>query len=125
MNLLSGEGSSEVRHDRQADRLLAAKDGEGADDRGDAGFAKGAARGLSTSRAWLARVKSEIELWSELATKLAATRSAPEAMEIYQQCIAQRTQMAAEDWQRLSEDFQRFTQTATRSPSNGRSLGGT
>jgi hypothetical protein len=78
-----------------------------------------------TSRAWLARVKSEIELWSELATKLAATRSAPEAMEIYQQCIAQRTQMAAEDWQRLSEDFQRFTQTTTRSPSNGRSLGGT
>ena len=32
------------------------------------------------SRAWLARMKSEVDLWSELATKLAATHSVPEAM---------------------------------------------
>src|SRR3954451_9626845 len=54
------------------------------------------------SRAWLARVKSEVELWSELANKLAATRSAPEAMQAYQQCVAQRMQMAAEDGRRMS-----------------------
>src|SRR4029453_9118124 len=29
------------------------------------------------SRAWLARVKSEVDLWSELATKLARTQSLP------------------------------------------------
>src|SRR5262249_1613880 len=60
------------------------------------------------SRAWLARVKSEVDLWSELATKLAATRSAPEAVQIYQQCVAQRLEMAAEDGRRLSEDCQKI-----------------
>jgi hypothetical protein len=34
------------------------------------------------SRAWLARVKSEVDLWSELAAKLARTQSAPEAWEL-------------------------------------------
>ena len=29
------------------------------------------------SRAWLDRVKSEVELWTELATKLSSTRSLP------------------------------------------------
>ena len=42
------------------------------------------------SRAWLARVKSEVDLWSELATKLTKTRSAPEALSAYQECVAQR-----------------------------------
>src|SRR5262249_33905131 len=32
------------------------------------------------SRAWLARIKSEVDLWSGLATKLASTRSGPEAL---------------------------------------------
>ena len=50
-----------------------------------------------SSRAWLARVKSEGDLWSELAKKLSETRSAPEALAAYQQCVAQRMQMAAED----------------------------
>jgi hypothetical protein len=40
------------------------------------------------SRAWLSRVKSEIALWSELATKLSATRSVPEALEVYQKYAA-------------------------------------
>lgn len=58
------------------------------------------------SRAWLARVKSEVDLWSELAAKLARTQSAPEALGTYQECVAQRMQMAAEDWRRLSDDYQ-------------------
>jgi 16S rRNA U1498 N3-methylase RsmE len=74
------------------------------------------------SRAWLARVKSEVDLWSELAAKLARTQSAPEALGTYQECVAQRMQMAAEDWQRLSDDYQKVMQTITRSPSNGRPL---
>jgi hypothetical protein len=71
------------------------------------------------SRAWLARVKSEVDLWSALATKLTTTRSVPEALSAYQECVAQRMQMAAEDGQRLLDDCQKITQQITRSLSNG------
>jgi|SRR6516162_5519363 hypothetical protein len=77
------------------------------------------------SRAWLARVKSEIDLWSGLAAKLSATRSVPEAMSAYQECVAQRMQMAAEDGQRLLNDCQKITQQITRSLSNGWPSGNT
>ena len=43
------------------------------------------------SRAWLARVQSEVALWSELATKLTATRSVPESFEAYTKCVTKRT----------------------------------
>src|SRR5438270_13682772 len=56
------------------------------------------------SRVWLARVQSEVELWSQLATNLAATRSIPQALGAYQELVAQRMQMAAEDGKRLSDD---------------------
>jgi len=56
------------------------------------------------SRAWLARVQSEVELWSQLAAKVTATRSIPEALSAYQESVAQRMQMAAEDGKRLSDD---------------------
>jgi hypothetical protein len=49
------------------------------------------------SRAWLARVQSEVALWSELATKLTATRPVPEALEAYTKCVSQRMQMTAEE----------------------------
>src|SRR5262245_28013854 len=52
------------------------------------------------NRAWLARMYTEMEFWSGLTTKLTATRSVPEAMEICQQGAAQRMQMAAEDGRR-------------------------
>jgi hypothetical protein len=67
------------------------------------------------SRAWLARVKSEVDLWSDLATKLSATRSMPEALESYQKFVTQRMQMAAEDGRQLVEDCQKVTQKMTRS----------
>ena len=35
------------------------------------------------SRAWLDRVKSEVELWTELPTKLSSTRSLPDALGTY------------------------------------------
>ena len=66
------------------------------------------------SRAWLARVNSEIALWSELATKLSATRSIPEALEVYQKCVAQRMQMAVEDGQRLFDECRKITQRITQ-----------
>jgi Phasin protein len=71
------------------------------------------------SQAWLARVKSEVDLWSGLANRLAATRSAPEALEAYRECVAQRMQMAADDGRRLFEGCQSVSQKVTRSLSNG------
>jgi hypothetical protein len=71
------------------------------------------------SRAWLARVKSEVDLWSELAAKLTATHSVPEAMTAYQQCVTQRMQMAAEDGRRLYDDCQKITHKITESLSHG------
>ena len=73
-----------------------------------------------SSRAWLTRVKSEVDLWSDLAKKLSTTQSVPDAVGAYQQCVAQRMQMAAEDGRRLYDDCQKITQSITRSLSNGR-----
>jgi 16S rRNA U1498 N3-methylase RsmE len=70
-------------------------------------------------RAWLARVQSELELWSQLAAKLPTTRSVPEAMQAYQEYMTQRMQMAADDGRRLSEDCQKIMQKITTSMTNG------
>jgi len=73
------------------------------------------------SRAWLDRLKSEMDLWTELATKLSSTRSLPDALGTYQQCVTQRMQMAAEDGRRMSDEYQRFLQKFTRlCPTGGR-----
>jgi hypothetical protein len=71
------------------------------------------------SRAWLARLQSEVDLWSNLANKLTTTHSVPEAMSVYQQCLAQRMQMAAEDGRRLYEDYQKMAHKITDSLPHG------
>jgi Phasin protein len=71
------------------------------------------------SRAWLARIKSEADLWSELATKLAGTRSLPEAIQSYQECVSQRMKIAADDAQRLSDECGNIMQKFGRSMTNG------
>ncbi len=71
------------------------------------------------SRAWIARVQSEVDLWSQLAAKLAATRSIPEALGAYQESVSQRMQMAAEDGKRLSEDCKEIMGKITKSMSHG------
>jgi hypothetical protein len=76
------------------------------------------------SRAWLDRVKSEVDLWSRLGAKLTATRSVPEAMEAYQKFVAERMQMAAEDGKRLYEECQNITQRIAGSLNGGRWPGG-
>src|SRR3954454_21444008 len=58
----------------------------------------------AASRAWLARVQAEVAMWSELATKLTATRSVPEALEAYSKSVSQRMQMAADDGKRLFDN---------------------
>jgi hypothetical protein len=77
------------------------------------------------SHAWLARVQSEVAMWSELATKLMATRSVPEALETYSKCVSKRMQMAAEDGRRLFEEGQQITQKVNQSMGNGRRPGST
>jgi hypothetical protein len=95
---------------------------------------KGQAEALSTlqkelmeayeeaGRTWSERARTEVELWSELGKKLTETRSMPEAVQIYQQSLTRRMQMAAEDNQKLAADWQKLAQKFTRAMSPG--LGG-
>ena len=71
------------------------------------------------SRAWMARLKSEADLWSELATKISGVRSVPDALGAYQECVAQRMQLISDDGRRLLEDSQKIMNTVTRAMSNG------
>jgi hypothetical protein len=77
------------------------------------------------SRDWLTRLKSETELWTGLATKLAETRSVPDAIKLYQECILQRVEMAKADAQRLSDEYGTIMQKVNRSLTNGWSAGST
>ena len=70
-------------------------------------------------RAWADRLKAEVELWSDLAAKLTASRSLPEGLQAYQDCISHRVQMATEDSQRLLEDSQKVVAAVTNSLSSG------
>jgi Phasin protein len=76
------------------------------------------------SRNWLARVQSEVNLWSELASKLSGSHSLPDALEAYQKFVAQRMQMAAEDGRQLFEECQKITQKITRSMAGSWPTGG-
>jgi hypothetical protein len=60
-------------------------------------------------------VQSEVELWSDLASKLVATRSVPEAMAAYQKAVAQRLKMAAGDGQHLADECREIMGKVTRS----------
>ncbi len=51
------------------------------------------------NRAWLARMKSEMALWSNLATKVTASHSIPEGLDACREFAARRMQMAVEDGQ--------------------------
>jgi len=77
------------------------------------------------SRDWFIRLKSETELWTGLATKLGETRSVPDAIKLYQECILQRVEMAKADAQRLSDEYGTFMQKVNRSLTNGWSVGST
>jgi hypothetical protein len=50
---------------------------------------------------------------------LTATRSVPEAVAAYQECVAQRMKMAAEDGQRIAEECQKGMTKISRALSNG------
>lgn len=71
------------------------------------------------SRAWIARLRSEVALWSDLAAKVTSSRSIPEGLEAYRDCVAQRMQMAAEDGRRLFDEGQKAIAAMTKAASNG------
>ena len=71
------------------------------------------------SRTWLARLQSEVALWSDLATKLGATRTVPEALQTYANCVSQRMKMAADDGRMLVDEAQQIAQKITQSLTNG------
>ncbi len=57
---------------------------------------------------WLKRVKSEVQLWSELAQQLSGSQSISESLKAYQDCASHRMQMVAEDGQLLLEEGQKL-----------------
>ena len=71
------------------------------------------------NRTWLARVQAEIALWSDLATKLTTTRSAPEAIETCSKCFSERMQMTVDDGRQFAKDSQQITQKVAQALSNG------
>jgi hypothetical protein len=76
-------------------------------------------------RAWLERVQSEVAMWTELATKLTATRSILEAIDTYAKYVSQRLQMAAEEGRRLAEESHQITQKITQAFAKGWPVGNT
>ena len=78
-----------------------------------------------TSRSWVERVKAEVELWSDLAAKLSASRSAPDGLQACRDSVAQRMKMAAEDGQRLFEEGQKVIGAVSRSMSTNWPKGST
>ncbi len=77
------------------------------------------------SRAWVDRVRSEVELWSDLANKLSASRSLPDALGAYQDSVAQRLQMAADDGRRMATECQDIMGRITRTMTKGWPTGST
>src|SRR5262249_17149696 len=71
------------------------------------------------NRVWLARPQSEVALWSDLATRLTATKTVPEALEAYAKCVSERMKMAADDGRLLADEAQQITQKITKALGNG------
>jgi hypothetical protein len=73
---------------------------------------------------WFNRAQSEANLASELASKLTAARSIPDAMTAYQEWTSRRFEMMAEDNKHLLADVQKFMEAATRLLPNSLFKGG-
>jgi DNA topoisomerase VI subunit B len=65
------------------------------------------------NRQWFDRAQAEANLASELASKLTAARSIPDAMAAYQEWASRRFEMMAEDGKHLLADTQKFMEAAT------------
>ena len=67
------------------------------------------------SRRWLDRMKSEGELWGEMAKNM----SVAEAMAAFQECATKRMQMAADDGRQILNDGQTMASAFARTIGNG------
>jgi hypothetical protein len=65
---------------------------------------------------WLSRAIAEARLAIDLGSKLSSARSVPDAVEAYQQWMADRTKTLARDGQQFVADCQRFMETARLLP---------
>src|SRR5215470_20151509 len=72
---------------------------------------------------WFARAKSEAELATAMANKLAAVRSMPDMTIVYQDWIGQRMQRCVEDSNHVLADVQKLMQTGSRLAQNGNGRG--
>jgi hypothetical protein len=72
------------------------------------------------SRAWLERVRTEVDLWSQFTGKLAGIRSPSDAVGIYREWFGEHMKMAADDGRRLTDHWQHFVEKLTHSLGNGR-----
>ena len=71
------------------------------------------------NRQWFDRAQVEANLASELASKLTAARSIPDAMAAYQEWASRRFEIMAEDGKHLLADIQKFMEAATHLLPNG------
>ena len=69
--------------------------------------------------AWLSRVKSEVDFWTDTAAKMQDARSVSEAMSAYQSAVTQRMQIAADDGRRMISDGQKAFSAMSRAMSGG------
>lgn len=77
------------------------------------------------SRGWLDRMKSEGELWCEMAKDMSAAKTVPEAMAAFQDCATKRMQMTADDVRRMMSDGQTMAGAFTRTMTIKRPTGST
>ena len=56
------------------------------------------------SESWIGRVKSEIELWSDMSKRVTGSHTIPEGLDAYRDCVAKRMKMAVEDGQRMFDE---------------------
>ena len=72
---------------------------------------------------WFARAKSEAELATAMANKLAAARSMPDMTTVYQDWFNQRMQRCVEDSNHVFADVQKLIRTGGRLAENGNGRG--
>ncbi len=77
-----------------------------------------------SNRQWFERAQSEASLNSELASKLMAVRSIPEATAVCQEWTTRRFELMAEDGKRVLAEAQKLMETGARLWSNGAQIKG-
>lgn len=68
----------------------------------------------SMNQAWFVRAQSELDLFSETATKFASARSFPEAAAVGREWLSKRLGLAIEDSRRTAANCQKLAQTSAR-----------